>query len=139
MSFEEINDEIRAKGASWVNLKKKGDKVSGKIENVESRNQMFKGAVLTISKEGPNFGKPRKEWVFTLTTSDGNTVKTGLKESGQWAVTGALAGRKIAQGAHIQIEVMEEGVQGEKQAELKVIYTDPVVEFPVDGSDEPPF
>lgn len=144
MSFEDINNEIRTKGASWVNLKNKGDKVAGKIVDVESRNQSFKGKTITVTKEGPTFGQPRKEWVFTLETTEGGTVKVALKESGQWAVTGALAGRKLEKGGHLQIEMMEEGVRSEKQPEFKAVYSNPTFESPFEGttvaeSDEPPF
>jgi NAD-dependent DNA ligase len=148
VSFEDINNAIRAKGGSWVNLKKKGDKIAGKIVAApEVRDQVFNGKVVKVSS-GPNEGKPRQEWVFTLETSDGNTVKVAAKESAQFAITGALMGRKLALNGHLQLEIMEEAVRGEKSAEYKAVYTDPTVDFPgtddtpaaqVADDDEPPF
>ena len=148
MSFEDINNEIRSKGGSWVNLKNKGDKIAGKIVSPpEVRDQVYGGKVVKVSS-GANEGKPRKEWVFTLETSDGNTVKVAAKESAQFAITGALMGRKLALNGHLQLEIMEPAVRGEKSAEYKAIYTDPTVDFPgtdstpvaqVADDDEPPF
>lgn len=141
MSFAEINDAIKASGGEYVNLKTKGQKVQGKVLAVEVRDKVFKGNVVLVAN-GANKGKPRKEWLFTLETADGNK-KWAAPENGQFAIRGALDGRKIEKGGLLQVEIVESSEQGSKQAEYKVIYTEPVADndsvFQADGNDEPPF
>jgi hypothetical protein len=146
MSFEDLNNALEAKaaqtGGTYVKLTKKSDpKLSGTIDHVDVRDKMFNKKVVLYTS-GVNEGKVRKEWVFSITTTDGSKVKWAASENAQWAITGALAGRKITKGGHIQVEVTEDSVQGSKQAEYKVIYTDPVADSPFEGpadDDEPPF
>lgn len=148
MGFAEINSAIQSKGGTFVNLKEVGDQVSGTIvAEPEIRDQVFKGAIVPITK-GPNAGKPRKEWVFTLKTSEGNVVKVGMKESAQWALSGALAGRTMELGGHIQLTIVKKETM--QQPEFKAVYTAPSKEFDfpaqedtpvtaVADDDEPPF
>lgn len=142
MSFADLNNEIKTKTGAWVNLKDKGDKIAGKlVAEPEVRDQKYNGAIVPVTNEkSPNFGKPRKEWVFTLETSDGRTVKVGVKESGQSAIIGALNGRNMELGGHLQLEIVDK--QSGKQPEFKAIYTSPTKDFPTDNTpdiDEPPF
>lgn len=133
MSFEDINNQIKASGGDWVKLTKVShEPVQGKILDVKSREKEFGG------KKIPNKnGDPRIEWVFTLEVN-GQTVKWAAGESAQWAIKGALGDRLLKPGGTIKIAVTEDSVQGQKQAEYKVVYTDPVQESPFE-SDEPPF
>lgn len=140
MSFEDINNEIRSRGGNWTNLKAKGDKVAGKIVDVESRNQSFNGVVRYVTSENsPRKGQPRKEWVFTLEMADGSVTKWAAQEGAQWAIMGALNGRKLVPGGYLQIEVMEK--EERKQAEFKAVYTDATPDSPFEGAkdDETPF
>lgn len=143
MSFEDINNEIRSRGGGWTNLKAKGDKVTGKVVEVESRNQSFNGVVRLVTAENsPRKGQPRKEWVFTLEQQDGSVTKWAAQESAQWAIMGALNGRGIKPGGHLQVTLVEK--EDRKQGEFKAIYTDPTTDSPFEGdavaeSDEPPF
>lgn len=145
MSFADLNNTIRSKTSQWVNLRFVGDYVSGKIvADPVVRDQSYKGTVITVTnKESANFGKPRQEWVFTLETDEGKTVKVGLKESAQSAIMAALNGRDIEMGGHIQLKVVakEDG----RMPEFKAVYSSPTKSFPMDtgsdvpDSDEPPF
>lgn len=142
MSFEDINDQIRAKTGGFTNLKNKGDKVSGKILDVEARDQSFKGKVLLVTGDGPRKGQPRREWLFSLELADGSVTKWAAKENAQWAITGALNGRKLEKGGYLQVEVVEK--EDQKQPEHKAVYSGPTPDSPFEGTkvpdtDEPPF
>lgn len=141
MSFESINNQIRSRKSNWTNLKAKGDKIAGKILDVEERDQSFNGIVRVVTSDGPRKGQARKEWVFTLELADGSTVKWGAQENAQWAIMGALNGRQLSKGGHLQVEVVEK--EDRKQAEHKAVYTDPTGDSPFEGAqasdDEPPF
>lgn len=144
MSFEDINNEIRSRGGGWTNLKSKGDKLAGKIVDVESRNQSFNGVVRYVTSDNsPRKGQPRKEWVFTLELPNGDVTKWAAQESAQWAIMGALNGRKLLPGGHLQVEILNK--EDRKQPDFKAVYTDPVGDSPFEGtpaveeSDEPPF
>lgn len=133
MSFEDINNHIRSTGGDFVKLtKKEHGGIKGKVLDVKIRDKEYQGKVIPNKK-----GEPRKEWLFSLETEDG-VKKWSAGESAQWAIRGALNGRKIQQNGLLQVTVTEDSVQGQKQAEYKVIYSDPVIEFPVE-EDEPPY
>jgi hypothetical protein len=143
MSFEDINREIANSGGSYVKLTKKEHGVlSGKILDVKVRDKVFKGKVVPNKN-----GEPRKEWLFTLETADG-IKKWAAVESAQFAIRGALDGRKIEAGGLLQVKVVEDSIQGEKSAEYKALYTSPVddpfandapAETPAAASDDSPF
>lgn len=138
MSFEDINNDIKASGGDYVKLtKKEHGKLQGKILDVKKRAKQFGGKAVLNAK-----GEQRYEWMFSLEVPVGDgtfeTKKWAASESAQWAIKGALNGRMLKPGGLLQVQVTEDSVQGQKQAEYKVIYTDPVQDSPFE-SDEPPF
>jgi hypothetical protein len=135
MSFADVNRRIKASGGNYVKLSKKSDgSLQGKILDVVERNKQYQGKVVTSSKTG----EPRVEWVFTLDVN-GETKKWAANESAQFAIRGALDGRELKEGGLLQVVVTEDSVQGQKSAEYKVKYTDPVGAdpFPTDTDDSP--
>lgn len=136
MSFDEINRVIKSRGGDWVSLKAVGDKVEGKVLSAEVRDKVFKGKTIVVTS-GPNEGKPRKEWVFTLETPDG-IKKYPANENAQYAISVALSGRQLREGGYLKVAVAKDKEDDYKQPEYKAHYTEPVVDDPF-ADDETPF
>lgn len=134
MSFDEINRVIKSKGGDWVSLKKKGDTVEGKVLAAEVRDKSFKGKVIVVTS-GPNEGKPRKEWLFTLETPQG-VKKYAANENAQYAISGALNGRSLREGGYLKVGVVEDKADDYEQPTYKAYYTDPALEDPFSDDDE---
>lgn len=136
MSFDDVNREIASSGGGWFKLTKKAHGVlKGKIVNVKVRDKEYQGKPVKSAKSG----EVRKEWIFTLTDPEGNTVNWAAVESAQFAIRGALNGRKLEPGGFLQIAVVEDSVQGTKSAEYKAKYDGPVADDPFEGvQDTPP-
>jgi hypothetical protein len=143
MSFDDINREIndrrKAMGGEWKKLNRvEHGRVSGKVVHVQARDKVYEGQTILITK-GPNEGKPRKEWVFTLENAAGDKVKYAANENAQYAILQALDGRQIEEGAMIEVWVTEDPKKKTEQATYKASYGPPMGNDPFEGSDETPF
>lgn len=140
MGFAELNDRIaankKAQNSEYITLKKTTDTpLDGKLVDVKVRDKIWKDKPVQSSKTG----EIRKEWVFTIETKDG-VKKWTANEAGQWAVQGALnEDQKLKEGGRLQVRVVEDPPDTTSQATYKAFYSDPVTEFPVPDSDEPPY
>lgn len=136
MSFDDVNQDIATGGGGYAKLQKKGTVVEGILVDVKTRPMVFDGAVVL----GKKSKQPRKEWVFTVETSDGIT-QVSAREGVQIATRNALerAGvPKLEKGAKIRFEVIADSVRGEKSAEVVVEYIPPKFAALPDD-DEAPF
>lgn len=138
MSFDDVNEDIRNGGGSFLTLNKTSDPVvKGVVLDVTKRKMVFNDKVV----ENKN-GDPRFEWLFTLEV-DGQIKKWAAKERGQSAVRAAIQSAlgdqgKLEKGGVLTIKVTKSSVQGKSQAEFDISYQAPKVQTLADD-DEPPF
>jgi hypothetical protein len=122
MSFDDVNNDIRNGGGSYLALNQEGQSASGVVLDVKKRKMVFNDKVV----ENKN-GEPRYEWVFTFDI-DGETKKWAAKERGQIAVREALRAAgvdKLEPNSRLHIKVTKSSVQGKSQAEYEIKYEAP--------------
>lgn len=134
--IDDVNNDIATGGGGYAKLQTKGTVVEGILLDVTTRQMVYKGDIV----KSKNTGQPRKEWVFTLETPDGN-VKVSAREGVQIATRDALERAGVAKlevGAKIRFEVTKDSVRGVSSAEVAVEYIPPkFAALPTD--DEAPF
>lgn len=133
MAFDDINEDIRRGGGSFVTLNKKGDEMVGVLLDVVKRPMQYDGKVVPNKN-----GDPRIEWLFTLEI-DGEVKKWAAKEKARFAIQDALAeGQLLEKGGRLTVKVTKSSVQGKSQPEFEISYEGPKVQELAD-TDEPPF
>lgn len=141
--FDDLYDEMQRSGGSYVKMNKTDcEPLDGIVVDVAVRDKQFEGTAL-LDKNG----NPRKEWVFTVDADkDKGTVKLALGESGQITVkefmkelsTKLKRDVRIVRGGRVHFHVVEDSVQGKKQAKIAFTYAEPkATEAPAD--DDIPF
>lgn len=139
MSIEELNNAAASLGGTWVKLRSISDgPFVGTIVDFEQRDKSFEGAPVLNRKTG----KPRIEWLFTLTVTpdgadDDGTRKLACNESMQRAIAKAIkdSGRKAEAGGILKIKVVTDPPSDREQAEYLASYEPPVLNVPTDGAD----
>lgn len=134
--FDDVNNDIATGGGGYAKLQTKGTVVEGILLDVTTRTMVYDGTIVTAKKSG----QPRKEWVFTLETPEGN-VKVSAREGVQIATRKALenaGATKLERGAKLRFEVTKDSVRGVSSAEVDVTYEKPKFgALPVDDDDAP--
>ena len=137
-TLDDLNQAAASLGGEWAKLRTTDDPtIEGKVVAFEVRDKSFEGAPVLNRKTG----QPRKEWIFTLDTGNGETTKISLNESAQRAVSSALkeAGSTAKVGDTLKIGVAEDPPSDREQAIYRARWTPAPASLgvPADDSNEP--
>lgn len=131
--IDELNDEVRKAGSSWITLRTIDDPALDiTVTEFEKRPKMFDGAPVLSRK-----GNQRIEWVITGTTPEGDTVRISLNESAQHAVRDHLHANKITAeiGDRLQLKVKDNPPDERSQATYAAKWTKQAKPLDIDDDD----
>lgn len=137
MTIDALNDLPR--GGTWIKLRVKGDKITGKLLDAEFRNRTDLDGKPVLSRKT---GNPRRELVLTIQcTSEGpdddGIRKVSLNESAQRALSAANPSGRWERNGDIHIAVTADPEGPMDQATYSAKYKAPAVSLVLD--DEAPF
>ena len=135
----DINTAAEALQGDWIKLnRKEHGTIEGRVISFEQRPMTFEGAPVLNRKTGA----PRTEWVLTVQTDSGDTIKFSLKEAGQRAISQAIkeSGQPAKNGDRLKIAVSEDPPDDRAQATYKARWTADATPLNIPtGDDEEPF
>lgn len=137
MTIDALNDLPR--GGTWIKLRVKGDKITGKLLDAEFRNRTDLDGKPVMSRKT---GNPRRELVLTIQCAsegpdDDGIRKVSLNESAQRALSAANPSGRWERNGDIYIAVTADPEGPMDQATYGAKYKAPAVSLVLD--DEAPF